>query len=100
MHWTFILVGNSFDTSGFIEGEIKSASNHGEKALVHKSEMYKIFVRTWSKIFASFEMRHKFLNDKLQLQRNHLLEVRADADEIVATQIDSSAAMPGEIQTQ
>ena len=98
MHWTFILVGNSFDNSGYIDGEIISASNHGEKALVYKSEMHKIFVRKWSEIFNTFEIRHKFLNDKLQLQRQNLIEIRTDADEIVAAQIHNSAMMPGEIQ--
>lgn len=32
--WTFYLVGNKFNTSGFLEGELENNRNHGEQHLV------------------------------------------------------------------
>ena len=33
--WTFYLVGNKFNTSGFLEGELENNRNHGEQHLVY-----------------------------------------------------------------
>ncbi len=88
MHWDFILVGNTFNTSGWIEREIENAKNHGEKSLVFKCQSYKIYVKTWSEIFADFELKHRFLNDKLQLQR---VSDYQSADEIIDAIDDNTA---------
>lgn len=32
--WTFYLVGNKFNTSGYVEGELDNNKSHGEEHLV------------------------------------------------------------------
>ncbi len=74
--WTFILVGNKFDKSGYIEGEMDSNKGWGKKSLVYRAENvtqhYEIYVRTWGSIFDDFEIRHKFLLDRLEMKRRVL----------------------------
>jgi hypothetical protein len=84
-HWDFILIGNKFNTSGFIEGELKNSEQHGERhrGLIFKNDKYKLYVRKWSDVFSDFECRHKFLQEKLELQRNQISKEYASADEIV-----------------
>lgn len=86
MTWEFFLVGNTFDTSKWIEQLIKTNEPHGEakKGLVHSVDKYKIYVRTWSEIFTDFECRHKFLEERLKLDRDSLSKKYASADEIVS----------------
>lgn len=36
--WTFYLVGNDFDTSHYIEGELESHINYGEAHLIHNQD--------------------------------------------------------------
>ena len=75
--WTFVLVGNGFDESGFIKREIESQKVWGKKNLIQhvddSGQHYDIYVRTWSSIFDDFEIRHKFLLDKLTFKRNNLI---------------------------
>jgi hypothetical protein len=84
-HWEFILVGNKFDTSGYIEGELKNAEQHGEKnkGLIFKNDKYRIYVKRWSELFTEFECRHKFLEDRLKLQRDKIAKEYSSAKEII-----------------
>lgn len=74
--WTFILVGNDFDRSGCIEGEMNSNVGWGKKDLVfhvdNVTQRYEIYVKKWSSVFDDFEIRHKFLLDKLEMKRKVL----------------------------
>lgn len=74
--WTFVLVGNKFDKTGYIERELKSNQAWGRKNLIQhvddQGQHYDIYVRSWSSIFDDFELRHKFLLDKLNLKRKQL----------------------------
>lgn len=74
--WTFILVGNKFDKSGYIPREINNSKVWGKNNLIQHvddaGQHYDIYVRTWSSIFDDFEIRHKFLLDKLELKRKEL----------------------------
>ncbi len=97
MFWEFYLVGNSYDSTGYIEREIKNARQHGEKSLVYFVDNYKIYVKTWSEIFTDFELRHKFLLEKLEFEREKLILDRTNADEIIESVRLSSAKMPGQI---
>lgn len=81
LFWEFYLVGNDYNS--YIEGEITNAENHGEKSLVYKVNKYKVYVKKWSEIFTEFELRHKFLNDKLELERNGFLNDSSQASEII-----------------
>jgi len=97
MKWEFYLVGNKFDSSKYIENEIESQKNHGEKSLIFKIDKYKIYVKTWSEILAEFEMKHKYLNDKLELERQKLLPPDMTADSIVEDVKSNTANQPEEI---
>ena len=55
------------------------------------------FVLRWSEIFAEFEMRHSFLNDKLKLEQERLQKSFSSADQIVAMQDSSTASFPPEM---
>jgi len=92
MFWEFYLVGRDFDKNGYIESELKNAMNHGEKSLAFKTDRYKIYVKKWSEIFADFELRHKFLNDKLELERNKLESENRTAKEIIENAAINSAS--------
>lgn len=97
MSWEFYLIGNGFDTSGYIEREIKNSKSHGEKSLAFSVDNYKIYVKTWSEIFAEFELRHKFLNEKLKLERAKLVMSEASADSIIANIPHNTAIQPRQI---
>ena len=83
MTWEFYLVGKKFDTSGYVEREIKNAKHHGEKSLAYLVDNYKIYVNKWSEIFTEFELRHRFLYDKLDFERSKLISSDKDADEVI-----------------
>ncbi len=74
--WTFILVGNRLDNTGYINREMKSNATWGKKNLIQhvddSCQHYDIYVRTWSSIFDDFEIRHKFLLEKLEMKRKEL----------------------------
>jgi hypothetical protein len=93
MYWDFYLVGNTFDTSDYIEGEFQNAVAHGEKSLAYKRDRYRIYVKMWSEIFIEFELRHKFLNDKLQMERDKVAATSTSADEILLSIAANSAVM-------
>lgn len=97
MYWEFYLIGNKFSSDGFIKGELETNKVHGEPHLVYKATNYKIYVVRWSEIFADFEMRYAYLNDKLCLERDRLQKKYSTADEVVEAQKNSTAVMPGEM---
>lgn len=96
--WDFYLVGKDFD--GYIVGEMDSNKNHGEKHLVYKrsSPNYRIFDLRWSEIFANFEIKHKYLLEKLKMERDKISTPNNHADDILVEGQHNSALMPGAIQ--
>lgn len=87
--WDFYLIGQDYDSS--IENEKKNAQHHGEKDLVFKVENYKIYVKRWSEVFIDVELRLKWLNEKLRIERDKLVTVPASAAEAVGN-LQGSAA--------
>ena len=82
-YWEFILVGTKFDASGFIGDELENAKSHGETGLIQKINNHSIFVKTWSQVISEFEIRHSFINEHLDVQKNKLIQEVQDADQIV-----------------
>ena len=97
MTWEFYLVGNTFSKTGFIEGELENNKNHGEPHLVYKVKQCKIYVLRWSEVFAEFEMRHSYLNDKLKIEQDKLQKQYSSANQIVAAQEHNTAVSPPEM---
>ena len=52
---------------------------------------------TWSEIFTEFEVRHRFLHDKLEMERDKFVIDGTTADEIVTASSKSSAIQPSAI---
>ena len=92
--WTFYLVGNRFDTSSYIEGEIESHKSYGEPNLVHVVDdgKTKIYVLKWSEIFEDFSKNHSYLMEKLKLEEKLWLTEHADA--AVEDALNNDATMP------
>lgn len=91
--WCFYLVGTEFDSSGYLEACLKNAREKNEKGLVWDVDNYKIYVKKWSEIFSDFELKHNFLQEKLQLQKDKLIERKQikTADDIVNSSKNNSA---------
>ncbi|WP_340701389.1 ATP-binding protein [Brevibacillus borstelensis] len=102
MQWEFILVGNKLDGTGYIEQLFENAANHGERSrgLAFKTGKYKVYIKTWADIFSEFEIKHKFLEEKLQLERAQLSERYKHAGDIIDKLDSSSATMPGQYVIQ
>jgi hypothetical protein len=92
MSWEFYLVGTDFNSKGEIEAALENAKPHGEKSLVFKTGQYKLFVKKWSELINDFEMKHKYLNDRLQLERGSMQEPAETAAQAVKAVTGNSAA--------
>jgi hypothetical protein len=97
MSWEFYLVGNDFDGSGFIEGEIESHRHLGERSLAHLVPRCKIYVKRWSEMFTDFDIRFKFLYDRLKLERQRMGSSAATAREVIEGLRDNMAAQPAPV---
>ena len=81
--WDFILIGNDFSEDSFIQGQIESNKNHGEPNLAYCVDNFKIYVKRWCDIFDEFEMAYEFLDSKLKLEKEKLVEDLDTAKKIV-----------------
>jgi hypothetical protein len=95
--WEFYLIGNGFDSTKFIEGEIENAKHHGEKSLVYSVENCKVFAKKWSEVFTEFELRHNFLYEKLKLERDKFASENTNADEFLENLSVNSARRPNQV---
>lgn len=97
--WTFYLVGNKYNTSGYIEGELENNSSHGDEHLVYSIDngKTKIYVLKWSEVFDEFSKRYEFLLEKLKLEKELWLKESSSADEAVQSIKDNSATLDGPI---
>ena len=91
--WTFYLVGNDYDSSQYIEGELESHQVHGKPFLIHTQDknLTNIFVMRWSEIFDDFSKRYDFLMNKLEFERSLWIEQHENADDAVNSLKDNTA---------
>ncbi|MCP3324547.1 hypothetical protein CF139_12425 [Aeromonas hydrophila] len=81
--WKFYLIGNKFDSTDYIQGQINNLKDKGEPGLAFSGD-YKVYVYTWSEVFYNFKVKHRYLQEKLQLQIDLLNEDSYEsADDIV-----------------
>jgi hypothetical protein len=99
MNWEFYLIGKDFDTSGFIERQLESNANHGISSLIqwYDKGRIKVYAKKWSEVFNEFEINHKYLDEKLKLEREMLVNELESANEIVESVQNNSAIQPKEI---
>lgn len=88
--WRFYLVGKSFND--YIEREMKTNQSHGEDGLVFRIENYRIYVKHWDDIFTDFDIRHKHLHDKLNLDRSKISQEIASTKEGIGAALKNSSA--------
>jgi len=100
MCWEFYLIGNKFNTSNYIDDLINTNKNHGISSLIlwKNDGKIKVYAKKWSEIFADFEIKHKFLDEKLKLKRDLLINQLKTADEVVESVQDNSAVQPKEVK--
>lgn len=100
MFWEFYLVGRKFDTSGFIQDLIETNKNHGIPHLILFKDYgrVKVYAKKWSEIFADFEIKHNFLNNKLKLEREQLTNELKNAKEVVEAAKENTAVQQAEIK--
>jgi hypothetical protein len=94
--WDFYLIGQDFDDA--IVAEIENAKNHGEKDLAFKYKNYKIYIKKWSEIFIDVDLRLKWLNSKLQVEREKLSLQSDNIEDTIAILQSNSAIQPQKIQ--
>lgn len=70
--WKFYAVSNKVDE--FTKHQYEAFKNKGKRFLVKAVANYEIYAMTWDDIFLSFDLRHKFLIDELDFDKNALCE--------------------------
>ncbi len=86
MIWSYYLIGNDYDGTGVVENKLEHAKPHGEPSLIYRVRNHSIYVKKWSEIVTEVELRHQFLNDRLEIQRDILAKEEGDAasaDEVI-----------------
>lgn len=93
-HWEFYLVGQDYDD--FIFNQLENAKHHGEFGLAFKVKNYKIYVKKWSEVFNEVDLRLKWINDKLQVEKAKLTAGNDPKllDDLLTEIAQSSAAAP------
>ena len=99
MNWEFYLIGKQFDSTDYIQDQIETNKPHGLRSLAlwKNDGQVRIFVKTWSEVFTEFELKHKFLMDKLNFDREQLLSHANSAQEAVDTVVNNSAKQPSQV---
>ena len=99
--WSFILVGNDFiktksESKPYVQSKIDQLKNWGERSLagIEPDMKYKIYVKKWSEITAEFEIKHKFLLDKLKIKRQRIQEAESPDQIISNLPYNSGIASP------
>lgn len=68
--WKFYAVSNEVDD--FIKGKYEENEAKGQPFLVKALRNYKIFIMTWDDVFKNFEHKHRFVYDKLIIDKEKL----------------------------
>ncbi|WP_231845073.1 hypothetical protein [Methanocella paludicola] len=89
--WEYILVGNKYNTSHFIEDELTNNEKLGEPGLVYKVDNVKIYVKKWSDVLNECDLRFKFLNDRLEIEKSKLVAELKTAEQAVELSRNSAA---------
>lgn len=65
--WRFFVVSNKVD--GYIEKQYEAFQDKGKRFLVQQAGRYEIYALTWDDVFRSFEVKHSYLLDKLNFDK-------------------------------
>ncbi len=70
--WKFIIISSQVDD--FIKDLYKSCEDKGRLFLVRSSERFEIYAMTWDDVFKSFEIRHRYIYEKLNFDKSAIEE--------------------------
>ena len=101
LYWQFLLVGKELKDEPHIKNLMETARSHGETSLVSylHSGRVRTYVKRWSEILTDFTLRHNYLQEKLELERDELIDQNTTAAEIVRDQVLNTSARPAEPDT-
>ena len=68
--WKFFVVSNKVDD--FIKEQYESFKHFHKRFLVHTKGLFEIYAMTWDDIFKSFELKHQYILDKLELDTSKM----------------------------
>lgn len=66
--WKFYVISNQVDD--YIEKQYEAFKDKGKKFLVHQAGRYEIYALTWDDLFRTFEIKHNYLLEKLEFDKN------------------------------
>ncbi|UYQ91539.1 ATP-binding protein [Chitinophaga horti] len=66
--WKFFIIGNKLDN--YVHDQYLSQKEKGKKFLVKSVQNFEIYAYSWDDIFMMFDLRHKFLVDNLEFDKN------------------------------
>lgn len=70
--WKFYVISNKVDD--YIEKQYLSFQDKGKRFLVQQAGRYEIYALTWDDLFRSFNIRHKYLLEKLEFDKTAIQE--------------------------
>lgn len=82
--WSFYLIGQEYDD--IVKADIENIEN----GILRKRDNHCLYVKKWSEIINEVERRHKYLMDKLQIERLKLSQQNT-LEAIMETAINSAA---------
>lgn len=93
--WEFYLIGQDYDD--FISQQLENAKNHGEASLAFKAKNYKVYVKKWSEVMNDVEIRLRWLNEKLLIEREKIAQDNSTSVAIINQLNGNSARQPGQV---
>lgn len=70
--WKFFAISNRIDD--YIKDQYEAFKDKGKKFLIKQSGKYEMYAMTWDDLFRSFEIKHSYLLDKLELDKQSIKE--------------------------
>lgn len=65
--WKFYITSNKVDS--YIDKQYDAFKDKGKRFLVHQAGKYEIYAMTWDDLFRTFEIKHKYLLEKLKFDK-------------------------------
>lgn len=88
--WDFYLIGQDYDD--IVARKVAKK----ETGLCSEGENYKLYVKKWSQIINDIERRHKYLLEKLKIERQNLSQAQT-LDEVMTEMSDNSAVVQNQL---
>lgn len=94
-YWKFLIVGNQVDD--YVIAQYDAHKEKGKKFLVKSAYNYEIYAYTWDDIFTLFNLRHQFLVDRVDFDKEAIKRELIEKG-VHLTLPDAPAALTAKIQ--